>query len=221
MTAGTVICVMAKAPVPGQVKTRLAPPLTPAQAAGLAAAFLEDTWAAAAALPRATVLLAFAGDRNRFPASMRQAPGFPQPAEPDLGARIEAVARAGLERGQRVLVIGGDLPGLETAALATAEAALAGAEAVLGPSPRDGGFYLLGLRRCEPGLLAGLPWSRPDTLQACSTRLRERGLAPALAAPHDDVDDAGDLRALIAALERGTVAAPATAAALDQLCVSL
>lgn len=214
----TVVCVMAKAPVPGRVKTRLSPPLTAEQAARLAAAFLEDTWAAATALPGARVLLAHAGDRASFPASLADAPGFPQDPDPDLGARIEAVARAGLERGSPVLVIGGDLPGLETAALAAAEAALEQHQAVLGPSPRDGGFYLIGVHRCQAGLLAGLPWSRPDTFEACRARLVERGLAPALVQSHDDVDDAADLEALAAALAAGTITAPATAAALRALC---
>ncbi|MDN5861243.1 MAG: glycosyltransferase, partial [Pseudonocardia sp.] len=61
MSTGVALVVLAKAPVQGTVKTRLCPPATPEQAAELAAAALLDTLAAAAAVPRAQLVVALAG----------------------------------------------------------------------------------------------------------------------------------------------------------------
>jgi rSAM/selenodomain-associated transferase 1 len=206
---------MAKAPLAGAVKTRLCPPLTNAQAAELAAAFLLDTWSAVVELAGVVPLLAYAGDAAALPPPLRKAELFEQP-HGDLGARIEATARAGLARAARVVVIGSDLPGLTAAHLREAEAALHHSDAAVGPSS-DGGYYLIGLARVEPGLFDCLPWSAPNTLRATWERLVERGYAPVRLSPFDDVDDAGDLARLERALAAGTLAAPATAAALERM----
>lgn len=208
----TVVCVMAKAPVAGQVKTRLVPPLRPAQAAALAAAMLADTWAAAAALAGARTLLARAGDPARFPPELGGVDAIDQRGA-DLGARIEQSMGAALERGAPALVIGADVPGLPVSHLEAAAAALAGADAVLGPSA-DGGYYLIGARRWRPGLLEDLPWSAPDTRAATRARLESAGWTVAAAPAFDDVDDPGDLAALRRRLDAGELVAPATEAAL-------
>ncbi|ACY17076.1 TIGR04282 family arsenosugar biosynthesis glycosyltransferase [Haliangium ochraceum] len=216
----TALCIMAKVPEPGRVKTRLTPPLSPAEASELAAAMLLDTWQVAHALGDAQVLLLYAGERVRLPAALRDAgDALVQQRGDDLGARIEHAARTGLGRRERVLVIGSDLPGLPLALLRAARDALARDDAVLGPSG-DGGFYLIGLRRCPPDLLAGLPWSAPQTYAACAARLSERGLRVARLAEFDDVDEIDDLRRVQRALAAGQTSAPATARALETLsCV--
>jgi rSAM/selenodomain-associated transferase 1 len=211
----TAVCVMAKAPVPGRVKTRLVPTLSDEQAAELAAAFLIDTWRIAAALPGARPLLARAGAADRFPAALAGVDAVDQRGA-DLGARIESALVAALERGSPALVIGADLPGLPLAHLEAARAALAGADCVLGPSD-DGGFYLIGANRWSPGALADLPWSRPETREATAARLESLGLVVATAPPFDDVDDPADLERLRVALRAGPDRAPATAALLARL----
>ena len=55
------LVVIAKAPVPGRVKTRLTPPFSPEQAARLAAAALADSLAAAALVPAAGHTVALEG----------------------------------------------------------------------------------------------------------------------------------------------------------------
>ena len=89
-------------------------------------------------------------------------------------------------------------------------------DAALGPA-EDGGFYLLALRRCPPGLLEGLPWSAGDTCARTLARLRERGLHPELLEPWFDVDRPDDLVRLRAAIASGEVVAPRSAAALGRL----
>lgn len=211
----TAIGIMAKAPEPGRSKTRLCPPLTPVQAAELSAALLIDTWRAVAGFDECEVLLMYSGDRTRFPEPVRGLTSFLQRGV-DLGARIEHAACIGLTRADAVILVGSDLPGLPHARLAEARAALASHDAVLGPTS-DGGFYLIGLRACTPGLLAGLPWSAPETYAACAARLTQRRMRPAHLAAFDDVDDLEDLRRIKRQLDEGTLAAPATAAVLERL----
>lgn len=210
----TAVVVMAKAPVPGRVKTRLCPPLSPDRAARLASAFAVDTWASAVRVAGPLARLAYAGPRQRFAPPLRDAAGFAQVGG-DLGARIEHAARAGLALADRAVVIGTDAPGLPPALIAAAAAELAACDAVLGPAV-DGGYYLIGLRRCEPGLLADLPWSAPDTLRATERRLRARGFRVARLPVWFDVDDAAGLALLRAAIAAGAVDAPATKSALVQ-----
>lgn len=216
VTAGrTRVCVFAKPPRPGEAKTRLAPALGLHGAAGLARALLVDAAAAVRALPWAELTVATTGALP--PGLVRElaCEVWPQ-GEGDLGARMERVlARAIAERGHGI-VIGADAPGLPAERLAAAHAALAEADAVIGPA-EDGGYYLLGLRTCPVGLLADLPWSAPDTCAATLARLRARGLTVVVLAPWFDLDTPADLprmRALLAAdpavmpATRRTLAAP-------------
>lgn len=211
----TAICMMAKAPVAGLVKTRLCPPLSGDQAATLSAAFALDTWRAVASVGGFDPLLFYAGDREAFPLPLRGVVGFEQAGE-DLGARIENAARIGLDRAARAIVIGSDAPALPGALLRLAAGLLEESDAVLGPA-LDGGYYLIGLRRCEPDLLAGLPWSERNTFAATRDRLIERGYAVAELPAWFDVDDGAGLSLLRLALRAGALDAPATAAAVEAL----
>ncbi|GIW73143.1 MAG: hypothetical protein KatS3mg102_2685 [Planctomycetota bacterium] len=212
------VVVFAKPPVPGQVKTRLVAALGPEGAAALARAFLLDAWGAVAACPWAEPYLASTGP---LPAELvaQLGPGrILLQGEGDLGARLERVLGGLLARGApAALALGADSPGLPRRLLEQARAALGGgAGAVLGPAA-DGGFYLLGLGRCPPGLLAGLPWSNARTRAATARRLRAQGLVVVEIEPWFDVDRPADLVRLGAALQRGEIEAPATLRALARL----
>lgn len=212
------VCVFAKPPVAGQVKTRLAEALGEAVAAELAAAFFADTWARVRALPWARPVLATA--RERRPEGLACGPEAEVWAQGEggLGERLERVLRRALERGPWAMALGADTPGLPAHLLEAARERLAaGADAVLGPAD-DGGFYLLALRRCPPGLLAhGLPWSAADTCQRTRERLEAHGLRTELLAPWFDVDTEADLDRLAALLARGEVRAPCTWEVLRRL----
>jgi uncharacterized protein len=209
------LCVFAKPPRAGQVKTRLAEAVGMLQAAALARAFLEDTWGAASALPWARAVLATTGPDAVERLRSRGAPVWQQGGG-DLGERLERVLRRALRETALALAIGMDTPGLPPALLSEARIALRRADAVLGPC-EDGGFYLLGLRRCPPGLLRDLPWSTADTFQRTAARLRERGLETAVISPWFDVDRPADLECLRALVARGELHAPRTARALEAL----
>jgi rSAM/selenodomain-associated transferase 1 len=211
---GDVLCILAKAPRAGEAKTRLAPAVGAAGAATLAGAFFEDTVALARSLPWTRVAVAVAGDAASL-ALTADVEVWSQGGG-DLGERMERALLRALAIGERVLLIGSDSPGLPLAHLESARAALSSHDAVLGPAD-DGGFYLVGLDRCEPGLLSGLPWSRSDTLRHTEARLREAGRTVAHSPVWFDVDEPTDLLRLSRLMARGEVDAPATARALASL----
>ena len=208
------VCILVKSPVAGEVKTRLTPALGQVGAAVLAKAFFDDTLAMAHGLGWARVVVAVAGD----PAALELPPDvevWPQ-GQGDLGARMERALTRELLGGGRALLIGTDSPGLPPHLLEEGRAALATHDAVLGPTD-DGGFYLIGLRRCGPGLLSGIPWSRSDTLHHTELRLRQAGHVVALSSRWFDVDEPADLARLAVRIASGELRAPATARALASL----
>ncbi len=213
MERSTVV-VLAKAPIAGAVKTRLAPP---ARAAVLARAFLVDTFAALRSLTWADPVLATTAAIDPALDAELAAPIWMQ-GEGDLGARIERVLRRALGSASAAIAMGADTPGLPSASLDRAREALRTADAAIGPT-EDGGFYLLALRTCPDGLLAGLPWSRADTFAATVARLRERGLTTVVLDPWFDVDRPADLERLRGLLTAHVVTAPATARALSSISI--
>jgi rSAM/selenodomain-associated transferase 1 len=203
--------VIAKAPVARQVKTRMCPPLTPDEAAALAAALLADTVATArdsGADVWAVTAGAAAGFADVLP------PELPRLAQrgDGLGARLTAAQADLFARGyDRVLLLGGDCPTVPAAHLRSALALLDGADAVLGPA-RDGGYTLVAAARPLAVLFAGVPMSTSHTLAATLAAARGAGLRTALLPPRHDLDTIADLVAALAAGELAS--APATLAAV-------
>jgi rSAM/selenodomain-associated transferase 1 len=211
-----VLCVFAKPPRPGEVKTRLASALGADAAATLARAFFADIWRVASSLAWARPVLATtdttAAEWAGLGAEIWDQGGG------DLGDRMERVLGRALRSAPYALAVGADAPGLPARLLDSARRALETADAVLGPC-EDGGFYLLGLRSCPPGLLADLPWSAEDTFVRTATRLRERGLAVEIPPPWFDVDHAEDLLFLLELLWRREIDAPETERALEAIAI--
>lgn len=207
------ICIFAKPPVAGQVKTRLAAMIGAQQAAELAAAFLADTWASVRRLPWAHAIVASTGALPE--ALVPGASVWPQGGGP-LDARLERVLQRALRGAPAVIALGADSPGLPGALLDAAQQALLRGEPVIGPA-EDGGFYLLGVAACPPGLLAGVPWSAANTCEVTVARMTAQGMTPTMLPSWFDVDDADDLPRLRALLASEPGRAPHTAAALERL----
>ncbi|SCL20903.1 hypothetical protein GA0070624_2156 [Micromonospora rhizosphaerae] len=192
----TVLLVMAKAPVPGRVKTRLCPPASPAQAAEVAAAALLDTLDAVGAVPGVVPVLALAGrlaDAVRGAEIRAALAGWcllPQRGK-DLGDRLAAAHGdvGAAFPGRPVLQIGMDTPQLDAELLGAAVRTLAEADAVLGPAV-DGGWWALGMR--DPGaasVLREVPMSTRETGRLTRAALLDRGLAADSLPTLSDVDD--------------------------------
>lgn len=215
MGPAATICVFAKPPRAGEVKTRLSSALPADGPARLARAFFEDTWALVSGIPWAQAVLATTEPEAAEWHSLNLAEIWPQ-GDGDLGVRLERVLRRALETSPLAIAVGTDSPGLPIERFEAARAALASNDAVLGPCD-DGGFYLIGLRRCPDGLLHELPWSAAETLECTASRLRQHGLRTALLDTWFDVDEPADLERLRRSLRAGEIDAPATARLLAEL----
>jgi rSAM/selenodomain-associated transferase 1 len=189
------LLVIAKAPVPGRVKTRLSPPCTPEQAARLAAAALVDTLAAVAAAggPARRRVLALDGEPGAW-----VPPGFEVVGQ-RAGPFGERLAGAFADVGGPALLVGMDTPQLTPALLEAGLAALAapGVDAVLGPA-LDGGYWAIGLQGPDPAVFEGVPMSVAGTGEAQRARLGALGLRTADLPPLLDVDTIEDARVVAA-----------------------
>ena len=187
------VCIFAKPPVAGRVKTRIASVVGGNAAAALASALLGDTWSVVQNVPGVKPVLA-AAEAGLFPIVIpAERMWLQDPGE--LGWRIESILRRGLADSPAVIALGADSPLLTPAHLRGAIECLAAGDAVLGPA-RDGGFYLLGLHDCPRGLLAGLPWSTEETLARTEERLRWHGMSVHRTESLSDVDTVTDLERL-------------------------
>ena len=222
------LIILAKAPVPGRVKTRLCPPFTPAQAAGLAEAALLDTLHSAWRCGADRVLLFLDGEPGPWLAHPGTGRDFAVAPQPDggLDARIVAAfATASRDDPGPALLIGMDTPQVDSTALDAALALLHGeAEAVFGPA-EDGGFWALGLDGAHHSeawaerLVLGVPMSVPETGRVQLRRLLDAGVRVTSLPVLRDVDTAADAHAAAALILRSRFAerladyAPAPAAA--------
>jgi uncharacterized protein len=183
------LIVIAKTPRPGRCKTRLAPPLTLADAARVARAALRDTLDAALDVPAAEHVLALDG-----PAEAWVATGFRTIVQRGDGLD-ERLAAAFDDVGGPALLIGMDTPQVTPELLGHGLRELDRSDAVLGPA-LDGGYWAIGLRAANAGLFHGVPMSRPDTFELQLARLRSAGLAVRLLDPLRDVDRIDDAYAV-------------------------
>lgn len=190
MNAARAIAVLARAPVPGQAKTRLIPLLGAEGAAQLQARLIEATLAKARALPDCAVTLWVAGDAAQLPAAAQSVPVEPQVGA-DLGERMAHAFDRTLRRARQVVVIGTDCPAMTPAHLQAAFAALATHDVVLQPAT-DGGYVAIGLTRPQPELFAGICWGGAEVLAATRERIGALGLRAALLDPLPDLDTPED-----------------------------
>ncbi|MCA1693342.1 MAG: DUF2064 domain-containing protein [Actinobacteria bacterium] len=214
--------VLAKAPVPGKVKTRLCPPANPAQAARIAAAAFLDTLDAVLAMPDVTPVVALTGDLAQaidveaLTERLRATMVIPQRGT-TLGQRIAAAyADTAAVVGDRpVLQIGMDTPQVDTKLLSHCLDLLGseGVDAALGAAT-DGGWWVLGVRRPElAGLIADIPTSLPDTGARTLSALRASGCRLIELPELSDVDTWDDAVAVAAEVPDGRFAGAVASAA--------
>ncbi len=194
------LLVVAKAPVPGLAKTRLAAVLGDRAAAEIAAAALLDTLDTVARTPAAARVVAFTGDLDKaccadelrtrladFTVVDQRGPDF---AHRLANAHADAAAATG---NGSVFQIGMDTPQLSSALLAEGMQALRAAPAVLGLA-RDGGWWALGVRdAADAACLQDVPMSRADTGAVTLGALRDTGMNVTLIPELRDVDTVDDI----------------------------
>ena len=193
------LAVMARAPAPGRVKTRLCPPLDAEQAAEFYECVLRDVLGELAASERWDTWVAYA-ERSRDYFQQLPEPGIallPQRGA-SLGERMHAVFVDLCHVGYRqVVLVGTDIPTLRAASVRKAFGILeqGRGDLVLGPAD-DGGYYLIGLNRPEAGLFSGIAWSTGSVLEQTLTKARQLGLRVRTVAGTYDIDVAEDLKRL-------------------------
>lgn len=195
----TRLCVLAKAPLPGLVKTRLA--ATHGEAFALAAyrAMVANVLDAAAASGLATtVLYAPAGAEEAMRGLCGPQTVLAPQAAGDLGARMADAFEAAFAGGAAAaLLVGADLPLLDGGGLARAASLLGAAPAVLGAA-LDGGYYLVGFSRAgyTPAIFRDMAWSEPTVCARTLERLGAAGRRVALLPRLPDCDTAVDVALL-------------------------
>lgn len=187
-----VIVLFAKAPVPGRVKTRLVPPLTPESAAALHAAFVRDLIErfltfADASLELHTDISTDAWSEYNVSRRLQ--------SEGDLGLKmVQALSRALASGHPRALILGSDAPMLPPEHAASL--LHAAADVALGPSD-DGGYWGIAARKVKPEMFEGVRWSGAHALEDTLRSVRACGLSAVLGPRCYDIDTPDDLDRLL------------------------
>jgi uncharacterized protein len=236
---GCAIAVMAKAPLPGAVKTRLVPPLQPDEAAALGASFLRDVTENVALAARNAVIYGYvayapSGSERLFDGMLASrtrlvladGAGISAPRVHGFGRCLLHAAEALFAGGHdAVCLLNSDSPTLPTSLIARAASALSapGERVVLGPAD-DGGYYIVGMKAPHVHLFEDIAWSTATVAAQTRQRAHALGLPVTELDPWYDVDDGPALRRLIRELEAGggtgelaPYPAPATAACIERL----
>ncbi len=212
----SILCVMAKAPRAGHVKTRLTPRYDARSVATLYACLLEDTLARARAV--AGVCLVVVCPREDVEPLAALLPGIPVMAQRGTGlsAGLRWVFAHFFERGcDRVVAIDSDSPHLPSGAVESAFATLGFTDLVIGPTV-DGGYYLVGARAAHPDLFRADSLGTGAALDSLRDAARELGLVTTLLEECYDIDLPGDVERLRADLSSSPDRAPRTARLLAE-----
>ncbi len=197
--AEAAIGVFAKAPVPGEVKTRLLPLLGAEDAAELHATLVRRALATALAAGTGPVTL-WCMPETGHPFFAACAEAFCVVLEAQkgghLGERMERALDSMLARGP-ALLIGSDCPSLTVADLHAAARSLATHDAVFQPA-EDGGYVLVGLARAVQGLFEGIRWGEATVMRDTRARLRAAKATWRELPARWDVDRPADYQRLMA-----------------------
>lgn len=185
------LLVIAKDPLPGMAKTRLTPPCSPDQAAGLAEAALRDTLDVVARTPAQRKLLVLDGAARRW----RRA-GLEVIPQRGVGL-ADRIAAAFADLAGPALLVGMDTPQLSPELLLDGMRALQRPEvdAVLGQAV-DGGYWSVGLKHGPAGVFSGVPMSTGTTWKIQLLRMRSLGLRVHQQPVLRDIDTIEDARAV-------------------------
>ncbi len=194
------IIIFAKAPVPGQVKTRLCPPLTPDEAASLHGSMVMDAVEHTRPLREFDIYLACTPSMDhpffQTLAARHRLQLCDQVGE-DLGQRMDHALTIILNRGYKhALLVGADIPNLSGHTYKQAKDMLQSKDVVFGPT-KDGGYYLVGMKIPNPELFANISWSTDRVLTQSQAQAEKLGLAMSLLEPEHDIDTFDDLQAFL------------------------
>lgn len=209
-----------KAPVPGQVKTRLCPPLSYEQAAHIHEQLCLQLCDALASIPSVVTEIwvgrADDGDEEVHNASAwhpffttlqtRYGLSLYRQCKGNLGVRMHDALQNGLNRAERVVIVGGDCLSVDAAYVGEALNALdSPASVVLGPAD-DGGYVLVGARQCRPGMFENVMWGSEQAFLQTLNNFARLNYGVKLLMPRWDIDTYQDLQRRAPALLNAVLA---------------
>lgn len=191
------ILIFAKAPVAGEVKTRLVPPLKPEQAATLYKKLVNRTLKMATKRAIAPVILYCSPDEShpffqqcQHTYSITSA----QQMGKDLGARMLHALDAALENYRYAILIGTDCPAMSADYLEDAIQKLrSGSDIVIGPA-MDGGYVLIGMKKIHKELFSDISWGEDSVFGSTMEKIMQAGLQLSLLDSMQDIDRPADLK---------------------------
>jgi hypothetical protein len=212
-----VLVIMAKAPRPGQVKTRLASSLSPAAVTAFYGCLLDDTLALARSLGDVEVaIMCPDSDVNELAQlAGSKANVVAQKGEGLAAGLTSAFAHFAEDRQRRTIAFNSDSPHLPRSVLEVAFETLTTHDVVVGPT-NDGGYYLVGAKAFHPTLFARDGMGTSSALERLLSRARALDLSVGLAATFYDIDVVDDLTRLAGELRLAPARAPRTAAWLKE-----
>ena len=166
------IQIFCKAPVIGQVKTRLEPALGARGACELHKHMLTGV-INEFSVAHNSVEFWISPDKNHSFFHSYRLPKFQQPSG-NLGASMHAALTSGLTRHESVILLGTDLPLIDLSYIEIAVNQLKEHDVVLGPA-EDGGYGLVGVRTSLPTMFAGIDWGSDRVLSQSCDRLNVEG----------------------------------------------
>ena len=211
------LVIMAKAPKPGMVKTRLNQTLPLPAVTALYRCLLCDTLALARSLREVEVAIMCPGsDVDELACWLGDAVRVVAQGGEGLAAGLTSVFALFAATGQqRVIAFNSDSPHLPASVLENAFQALAAYDVVVGPT-HDGGYYLVGAKTAYPALFEGDGMGTTNALEALLARARALELSTGFTDPFYDIDVADDLIRLATELRLAPARAPQTAAWFDE-----
>jgi uncharacterized protein len=206
-----VLVIMAKAPRPGTVKTRLTPRLPVEAVTAFYRCLLGDTLALARSLGNVEVaIMCPQSDVNELEQLAGNDVNVVAQKGEGLAAALTSVFAQFAENRRRTIAFNSDSPHLPCSVLEDAFEMLAARDIVVGPT-HDGGYYLVGAKAFHPALFARDGMGTNSALETLLSRARELALSVGFADPFYDVDVADDLTRLAAELRLAPARAPRTA----------
>jgi rSAM/selenodomain-associated transferase 1 len=211
------LVIMAKAPRPGMVKTRLAQTFPVPAILELYRCLLDDTMALANSLDDADVaIMCPASDVEDVSRAAGNGVRIVAQVGDGLAAGLTSVfAIFGAAGGRRIIAFNSDSPHLPVSVLECAFEALFAFDVVVGPT-QDGGYYLVGAKAPHPALFECDGMGTKSALDALLARARAMKLSVGFTDPFYDIDVAADLMQLAAELRLAPARAPRTAVWLKE-----
>jgi uncharacterized protein len=207
-----VLVIMAKAPRPGAVKTRLATSLSPAAVTSFYCCLLDDTLALARSLGDVEVAIMCPDtDVNELAQVVGSEVSVVAQKGEGLAAGLTSVfAHFEKDHQRGIIAFNSDSPHLPRSVLEDAFETLGAHDVVVGPT-YDGGYYLVGAKASHPTLFAGDGMGTSSALERLLSGARALELSVGLVEPFYDIDVADDLGRLAAELRLAPAKAPRTA----------